>query len=91
MGLLRHLQHWLSGQGPQLQTAEFVPETHAIRMWADTFPCDAMVDAVSQSLAQRFPKKRAKGGRTPVPLRVLLALELLTHELGESDAGICQR
>jgi hypothetical protein len=28
MGILRHLQHWLSGQGPQLQTAAFVPETH---------------------------------------------------------------
>ena len=38
MGILRHLQHWLNGQGPQLQTPEFVPETHAIRLWADTFP-----------------------------------------------------
>jgi hypothetical protein len=91
MGILRHLQHWLSGQGPQLRTAEFVPETHAIRLWADTFPWDAMVDAVSQSFAQRFPKKRAKGGRAPIPPRVLLALELLKHELGESDEGICQR
>jgi hypothetical protein len=91
MGILRHLQHWLSGQGPQLRTAEFVPETHAIRLWAATFPWDAMVDAVSQSFAQRFPKKRAKGGRAPIPPRVLLALELLKHELGESDEGICQR
>ena len=91
MGILRHLQHWLNGQGPQLQTTEFVPETHAIRLWADTFPWDAMVDTVSQSFAQRFPKKRAKGGRAPIPPRVLLALELLKHELGESDEGICQR
>lgn len=91
MGILRHLQHWLSGQGTQLQTAAFVPNTHAIRLWADTFPWDARVDAVTQSFAQRFPKQRAKGGRAPVPPRVLLALELLKHELGESDEGICQR
>lgn len=91
MGILRHLQHWLSGQGPQLQTTEFVPETHAIRLWADTYPWDAMVDAVTQRFAQRFPKKRPKGGRTPISPRVLLALELLKHELGESDEGICQR
>ena len=38
MGMLRHLQHGLNGQGPQLQTTEFVPETHPIRLWADTFP-----------------------------------------------------
>jgi hypothetical protein len=91
MGILRHLQHWLSGQGPQLQTTEFVPATHAIRLWADTFPWEAMVDAVNQSFTPRFPKKRAKGGRAPVSPRVLLALELLKHELGESDEGICQR
>ena len=38
MRLLRYLQHWLSGQGPRLQVADFVPETHPIRQWADTFP-----------------------------------------------------
>lgn len=91
MGILRHVQHWLSGQGTQLQTTAFVPKTHAIRLWADTFPWDAMVDAVTQSFAQRFPKQRAKGGRAPIPPRVLLALELLKHELGESDESICQR
>ena len=91
MSILRHLQHWFSGQGPHLQTTEFVPETHPIRLWADTFPWEAMVEAVTQSFAQRFPKKRAKGGRVPVAPRVLLALELLKHELGESDEGICQR
>jgi Transposase domain (DUF772) len=91
MGILRHLQHWLSGHGPQLLTAEFVPETHPIRLWADTFPWDAMVQAVEQSLTRRFPKKRPQGGRPPVSPRVLLALELLKHELGASDEDICQR
>jgi hypothetical protein len=91
MGIVRHLQHWLTGRGPHLQTAEFVPKTHSIRLWADTFPWDAMVDAVTPSFAQRFPKKRPKGGRSPVSPRVLLALELLKHELGESDEEICQR
>ena len=91
MGILHHLQHWLSGQGLQLQTADFVPETHPIRLWADTFPWDAMVKAVAHSFEQRFPKKRPKGGRAPVSPRVLLALELLKHELGESDEDICQR
>ena len=72
MGILRHLQHWLSGQGPHLQTTEFVPETHPIRLWADTFPWDTRVDAVTQSFAQRFPKTRPKGGRAPVsPPRVV--------------------
>lgn len=91
MGILRHLQHWLLGRGPHLQTTEFVPETHAIRLWADTFPWDAMVHAVEHSFARRFPKKRPNGGRPPVSPRVLLALELLKHELGASDEDICQR
>ena len=64
MGILRHLQHWLSGRGPQLLTAEFVPETHAIRLWADTFPWDALVAAMEQSFARRFPKKPS---RRPAP------------------------
>jgi hypothetical protein len=81
----------LLGRGPQLRTAEFVPETHAIRLWADTFPWDALVVAVEQSIARRFPKKRPQGGRPAVPYRVLLALELLKHELGASDEDICQR
>ena len=38
MGILRHLQHWFIGRGPHLQTAALVPETHPIRLWADTFP-----------------------------------------------------
>jgi hypothetical protein len=38
MQLLRYLQHWLTGRGPRLQVADFVPNTHPIRQWADTFP-----------------------------------------------------
>ena len=91
MGILRHLQHWLIGRGPPLQTAEFVPQTHAIRLWAATFPWAAMVQAVEQSFARRFPTKRPHGGRPSVSPRVLLALELLKHELGASDEDICQR
>lgn len=91
MSIVHHLQHWFTGRGPHLLTAEFVPETHPIRLWADTFPWDAMVEAVAQSFAQRFPTKRPKGGRASVSPRVLLALELLKHELGESDEAICQR
>jgi transposase len=91
MSILRHLQHWGIGRGPHLQTAAFVPETHPIRLWADTFPWDTMVQAVEQSFARRFPKKRPSGGRPSVSPRVLLALELLKHELGESDEDVCQR
>ena len=91
MRLLRHLQHWVTGQGLQLAVAEFVPETHPLRQWADTFPWEAMVQAVTQSFTRRFPTKRPTGGRPSVSPRVLLALELLKHELGESDADVCQR
>jgi Transposase domain (DUF772) len=90
MRLLRHLQHWLSGQGPRLHVANFVPETHPIRQWADTFPWAALVEVMEQNFAQRFPKT-SKRGRRPVATRVLLALELLKPELGASDEQICHR
>jgi transposase len=90
MPLLRYLQHWLTGRGPRLQVADFVPETHPLRQWAETLPWAALVDAVDHSFSQRFPKSTARG-RPPVSTRVLLALELLTHELGCSDAQICHR
>jgi Transposase domain (DUF772) len=90
MRLLRHLQHWLSGSGPRLQVAAVVPQTNSIRQWTDTFPWPKLVEAVAQSFARRFPK-RSPGGRRPVPTRVLLALELLKHEVGASDAAICER
>src|ERR671914_672882 len=90
MRLLRHLQHWLSGSGPHLQVADVVPKTNSIRRWGDTFPWAQLVAAVEQSVASRFPK-RSHGGRRPVPTRVLLALELLKHEVGASDEAICER
>jgi len=90
MRLLHHLQHWLSGNGPRLQVADAVPKTHSIRAWADTFPWAKLVEAVEQSFARRFPK-RSPCGRRPVPTRVLLALELLKHEVGASDEAICER
>jgi len=90
MRLLRHLQHWLGGSGPRLQVASAVPPTHSIRQWADTFPWAKLVEAVEQSFARRFPK-RSPCGRRPVSTRVLLALELLKHEVGASDEAICER
>ena len=90
MGLVRYLQHWLGGAGPRLQVADFVPDPHPLRQWADTFPWAALVAAVEQSFAPRFPK-RSRRGRPPIPIRVLLALELLKHEVGASDEAICAR
>ena len=90
MRLVRYLQHWLSGTGTRLQVADFVPETHPLRQWADTFPWAALVAAVEHSVEKRFPR-RSPRGRAPVPIRVLLALELLKHEVGASDEDICHR
>ena len=90
MRLVRYLQHWVSGTGAPLHVADFVPDTHPIRQWADAFPWAALVAAIEQSVAQRFPK-RAPCGRAPMPSRVLLALELLKHEVGASDEAICHR
>src|SRR5215467_1339421 len=90
MGLVRYLQHWLSGTGAPRHVADFVPTTHPIRQWADTFPWAALVAAIDRSVAQRFPKDSPRG-RPPVSSRVLLALELLKHELGASDEQICHR
>ena len=90
MRLLRHLQHWLTGRGRPLRVADFVPETHPLRQWADTFPWAALVAAVDQHCAQHFPRPTARG-RAPVATRVLLALELLKHELHCSDEHICNQ
>jgi transposase len=90
MQLLRYLQHWLTGGGPCLQVWDFVPETHPLRQWADMLPWAALVVAVDRSFAQRFPKPTMRG-RPPVSTRVLLALELLKHELACSDEQICIR
>ena len=90
MRLLRHLQHWLRGPGRPLVVADFVPETHLLRQWADTFPWAALVAAVERNFTQRFPAPTARG-RAPVATRVLLALELLKHELHCSDEQICSQ
>ena len=90
MPLLRYLQPWLTGRGPCLQVADFVPKTHPIRQWAETFPWAALVAAVDRSFAQRFPTP-TKRGRPPVSTRVLLALELVKQELACSDEQICTR
>ena len=90
MTLLRTLQHWLTGRGPCLQVADFVPETHPVRHWADTFPWAALVAAVDRSFARRFPRLTTRG-RPPVATRVLLALELLKQELACADEQICSR
>jgi hypothetical protein len=84
----RHLQHWLRGPGRPLIVADFVPEPHPLRQWADTFPWAALVAAVDQHVAQRFPTPTAHG-RAPVATRVLLALELLKHELHCAEEQIC--
>ena len=90
MRLVHFLQHWLSGTGTRLHVTDFVPESHPIRQWAETFPWAALVSALAPSFQQRFPPT-FHCGRRPVPIRVLLALELLKHELGASDEDICHR
>jgi len=90
MSLMRHLQHWLHGPGTPLHVTDFVPQTDPIRQWADTFPWAALVSATEQSFDTRFLKTSPRG-RRPVPIRILLALELLKHELGASDEDICHR
>jgi hypothetical protein len=90
MRLVRALQQWLSGIGPRLQVADLVPDSHPIRPWADTVPWAALVAALEHRFAQRFPQ-RSLCGRAPVPLRVLLALEWLNHEVGASDEEMCHR
>jgi hypothetical protein len=90
MPILRYLQRWLTGRGPCLQVADFVPATHPLRQWADTFPWATLVAAVDRSFAQRFLKPTTRG-RPPVSTRVLLALELLKHEVACSDEQIWSR
>jgi hypothetical protein len=90
MPLLRSLQHWLTGRGPCLRVADFVPETHPIRQWAETWPWVALVAAVDRSFARRFPRLTTRG-RPPVATRVVVALELLKHALACSDAQIWSR
>jgi hypothetical protein len=90
MRILRYLQHWLRGPGRPLIVADFVPESHPLRQWADTLPWAALVAAVERNFTQRFPTPTARG-RAPVATRVVLALELLKHELHCSDEQICSQ
>ena len=73
-----------------MRVADFVPESHPVRQWADTFPWAALVAAVARNFAHRFPTPTARG-RAPVATRVLLALEFLKHELHCSDEQICNQ
>jgi len=84
MGIIRQLRHWSGGNGPRLSVHEFVPLDHPLRLWADTFPWLEMTEAMEQSFQRRFPKN-TEGGRFPISSRVLLALEVLKHELSCSD------
>jgi hypothetical protein len=70
--------------------ADFVPDTHPLRHWAETFPWVLLVAAVDRTCAQGFPQPTARG-RPPVSTRVLVALERLKHALACSDAQICRR
>jgi hypothetical protein len=90
MQILRYLQLWLTGGGPCLQVADFVPATPPLRQWAETCPWAALVAAVDRSFAQRFPKLTTRG-RPAISTRVWLALELLKPELACSDEQICSR
>ena len=90
MGLVRQLQHWLSGGGPRLRVSDFVPDDHSLCLWADTFPWEQLVAAVDRHLAASVPTASVRG-RAPVSIRVLLSLELLKAELACSDEQICSR
>ena len=87
---LPQLCHWVTGQGKSIDVSEFVPQSHPLRQWADVLPWPKFVSAVEESFAGRFPKQRS-GGQEFLPLRVLLALELLKAELNCSDEQICAR
>ena len=68
--------------------ADFVPESHPLRQWADTLPWTALVAAVERNFTQRFPTPTARG-RAPVATRVLVAREFLKPELhgAEEQSG----
>ena len=90
MSKLRQLCHWITGQGKRINVSDFVPLCHPLRQWSDVLPWDKFEAAVAQNFARRFPKQHA-GGQEPLPIRVLLALELLKGEENCSDEQICAR
>ena len=90
MRTLRQLRHWLTDRGQRIPVSDFVPPTHPLRQWSDTFPWAAMVRAIEASFARRFPQQHT-GGQAPIPTRVVLGLELLKAEPHGSDEAICSR
>jgi hypothetical protein len=60
MHFVRYLPHWLRGTGACLHVIDFVPQSHPIRQWAETCPWAALVSAIEQSFATRFPKQSAR-------------------------------
>ena len=90
MRILRYLQHGLTGPGPHLVGTDCVPETPALRQWADTLPGAVWGAAVDRSGAQRFPPQTTRG-RASIATRVRLAVELLKHALSCADAQRCSR
>src|SRR5262245_5564317 len=85
MRFLRQLQPWLTGRGPRLHVAAFVPATQPRRQWADTCPWPALVAAGDHRVDQRCPGQTARG-RPAVAPRVLRAVALLQPELACSEA-----
>ena len=55
MRLVHSLQHWLRGTEARLHVADFVPDTHPLRQWADTFPWAAWWPLLSTVLTPAFP------------------------------------
>jgi hypothetical protein len=70
--------------------ADFVPDTHPLRQWAETLPWALLVAAVDRSCAHRFPTSTARG-RPPVSTRVVLALERRNQELACAAAPLGRR
>ena len=61
MRTLRQLRHWLTDRGKRIHVSDFVPPTHPLRQWSDTFPWKGMVGAVEAHFARRFPQQHTGG------------------------------
>jgi hypothetical protein len=100
MRLFRHLQHWLSEQDTRLRVADFVPESHPIRQWADTFPWTALVEAIelkNQAERLRYDLKqvmrrfgRQCRGRGKVLSRLVRDTEARLIEVGQPIVALAQ-
>ena len=67
MRLVHFLQHWLSGTGTRLHVTDFVPESHPIRQWAETFPWAALVSAIEQSFQPSGSPQHSTVADVPFP------------------------